>query len=1001
MEHGAFCSSSIEHRKALRINNSSRVMQFAAYTYDVSMGEILSTLMQGACICIPSEEDRLSRLAIAINKLRADWIFLTPTVAALLEPQDVPHLKTMVLGGEHATVDNFKNWASRLCLINSYGPAECAIWCACNPAVSHTTDSSNIGRPVGALLWVVDPSDPEKLAPIGCVGELVVEGPPLARGYLNDPAKTTATFIENPKWSGGPDTGYRRMYRTGDLVRYNPTGDLVIIGRRDTQVKFHGQRIELGEIEHHIISCSPPEWIPVVHLLDLSRNGRGPTLVTFVHVRNNTATSMISSVATLPINQLRSDLERLLPSYMVPTVYIPVTHLPLTAGGKVDRGALQNIGERLTAEELHLYLLANLVARRPPSTAMEKKLQLLWAKVLNLDANFVGAESNFLRVGGDSVAAMRLSAAAREDLISLDVRDIFRSPRLEDMSRCTRSMSVAPVTQDAQFASLKTHDLSEFLRTVIYPQIPTHPDSIEDVLVATDYQRWVIGCGQLKTKGYNNYFTLRFKGALDLPQLQTACELLLARHPILRTVFITHKRQLFQVVLRHVVPQFIYRPCQDDPVVRRSVLEADMALPVVLGQASIRFILLVYGTSEHELIMRVSHSQYDGISLPILIKDLKAAYLQKNFCTSLPYSAFIYGLSSITRSSEAEEYWRNVLQDSTMTAILAHTRPTYSHAIDTSLKRVVRGLSVLPEEITPATAVKTAWAFTLAQISGCVDVTFGQITTGRNAPIRGIDKVVGPCMNLVPVRVKLNPKISLSGVARGIQSQHLEMSAYEYLGFQGIIDNCTNWPKWTRMSSILQHTNFNVGMNNMDMWGGTEMHLGNFTPDHDVSDIWIWTGPAADGLSVDFTYSSRAIPADTAQEIFERFCENISRISETQDMPASELFLLDAKDLLPLPLPVRNGSDAVLGILTHHSSNMLAAVVQDTWSKVFGDEHNQIPDGISLDTPFYEIRGDLLAASQLSAAYKQRGFTVCEEEVIDNPSRPLQASLLASKQVVE
>jgi hypothetical protein len=256
-------------------------------------------------------------------------------------------------------------------------------------------------------------------------------------------------------------------------------------------------------------------------------------------------------------------------------------------------------------------------------------------------------------------------------------------------------------------------------------------------------------------------------------------------------------------------------------------------------------------------------------------------------------------------------------------------------------------------------------------------------------------------MNLVPVRVKLNPEISLSGVAREIQSQHLEMSAYEYLGFQGIIDNCTNWPKWTRMSSILQHTNFNVGMNNMDSWGGTEMHLGNFTPDHDVSDIWIWTGPAADGLSVDFTYSNSAIPADTAREIFDRFCGNISRISETHDMPASELVLVDAKNLLPLPLPVKNGSDAVLGTLTDHSSNTLAAVVQDIWSEVFGDEHNQIPDGISLDTPFYEIRGDLLAASQLSAAYKRRGFTVCEEEVIDNPTRPLQASLLASKQVVE
>lgn len=121
MSHGAFVSSATEHSKALSINAKSRVMQFANYTYDVSMGEILTTLMVGGCVCVPSEEQRMGNLAGAINDLRVNWIFLTPTVAGFLKPSEVPGLKTLVLGGEHATAENFSTWAERLNLINSYG----------------------------------------------------------------------------------------------------------------------------------------------------------------------------------------------------------------------------------------------------------------------------------------------------------------------------------------------------------------------------------------------------------------------------------------------------------------------------------------------------------------------------------------------------------------------------------------------------------------------------------------------------------------------------------------------------------------------------------------------------------------------------------------------------------------------------------------------------------------------------------------------------------------
>lgn len=121
MEHGAFVSSASFHAKALHMNSESRVMQFAAYTYDVSMGEILTTMMQCGCVCVPSEEERMGNLAAAINSLKANWIFFTPTVAGFLKPSTVPLLETLVLGGEHATEENIKTWSGHVHLINSYG----------------------------------------------------------------------------------------------------------------------------------------------------------------------------------------------------------------------------------------------------------------------------------------------------------------------------------------------------------------------------------------------------------------------------------------------------------------------------------------------------------------------------------------------------------------------------------------------------------------------------------------------------------------------------------------------------------------------------------------------------------------------------------------------------------------------------------------------------------------------------------------------------------------
>ena len=262
IEHGSYCSGAKAHGPAMRMSSKSRVLQFASHVFDASLVEILTTLMVGGVVCIPSEENRLNNLKSSMAKMRVNWAVLTPSFASFIHPAEVPELKTLVLAGEAMSTSHVERW-SHIDLVNGYGPSECSVASVVNSQVTPETSPSNIGRPTGVHTWVVDPENHEKLLPIGCVGELLIEGPPVARGYLNDVAKTKTSFISAPAWASevGSSRSKWKMYKTGDLVRVCQDGTIGFVGRKDTQVKVHGQRVS-----DHIFNLIPANPVRQVEL---------------------------------------------------------------------------------------------------------------------------------------------------------------------------------------------------------------------------------------------------------------------------------------------------------------------------------------------------------------------------------------------------------------------------------------------------------------------------------------------------------------------------------------------------------------------------------------------------------------------------------------------------------------------------------------------------------------------------------------------------------------
>lgn len=444
-EHRNFSSAIAYHERGVHLGREPRVIQFAPHVFDASALDILTTLCLGGCVCVPSDEDKLTNFVNYVNSMNVNWAFLTPTFARLIDPQDIPNLRTLVLGGEPIGQDNIDKWSPRLTLLNGFGPSETTICCASRLVVPGSSNLNNIGTPVGSAIWITESADVDKLLPIGAVGEILVEGPILARGYLNNDERTAKSFIYSPKWAlNGGTNQPRRFYRTGDLGKYEPDGTLVFVGRKDNQVKIRGQRLDLGEVEHHLHDIGLVEHA----IVGAPKAGlcKGKLVVTFTLAKlaapEPSASSSIQIVSQLhkdqlvKISQIRDYLSEKLPTYMVPSVWCLVYGIPMTTTRKLDRVGVMKWITEITQQSLNDInrLFDEDVEITGDITILERRLQAIWADVLNLPKYQVTVDKPFLKLGGDSLTAIQIHSKCRMENINITVPDILRHKTISKLA---------------------------------------------------------------------------------------------------------------------------------------------------------------------------------------------------------------------------------------------------------------------------------------------------------------------------------------------------------------------------------------------------------------------------------------------------------------------------------------------------------------------------------------------------------------------------------------
>ncbi|RJE18795.1 nonribosomal peptide synthase [Aspergillus sclerotialis] len=784
VSHAAYASSATRLQAPLGLGPQSRVLQFSSYAFDVSISDHLLTLLAGGCICIPSERDRQSNLPGAIVQLSVNWACLTPSVSRTFSPHQVPSLRHLVLTGEAATQVDVDQWATHLNLSGLYGPAECAIGTTVNIDLVQSKSAANIGRPYAAVCWVVDPENHNQLVPIGAEGELLIQGPAISRGYINDSDRTAVSFITSPLWLAqeGHNRSFERMYKTGDLVRYNEDGSLQYLGRKDTQVKVRGQRVELTEVEYHVRDCFQGSRHVVAEVIQF--RDWSPKLVVFVcgcdHAESYSGSLEELFIPIEPgfvaqVAELESELEQRLPRYMVPDLILPIARIPMTTTGKTDRRHLRERATNLSSEYLGMYWGGPALPKEEPITAKEKALQDLWWKVLKIPVHKISRQSNWFHDGGDSLLAMRLASQAIDIGLSMTVQDIFRYPRLMDLAKTATLTGVnSSSTESIQAFDLLAENQVARQNIVqrVMSQYKYQEKDIEDIYPCTTTQKTLIMSSSMMGSNHTMAIECRLDPSVDQDRLVRAWDTVVQNNPILRTYVVEDNTgEYLQVVLRDVIPlELSSHPLFEDSSEPNNIWGFNRQL----------MRLVKY---QDRLQMLIHHAIFDGYSISVIFQHLEKAY-DGEILHSRPFGPFLRWVQQ--SDDHVDEFWKRKLagfQGKTFPPVLSieHVPMTRS-----ALQPLPINIQQTTDGITIGSKFRLALAIILSLATNTHDVSFGEVVSRRGAPVAGITEMIAPTPTVMPVRVQLKPENTLWTSLKEIQDQSLQAGPFECAEFQHI-----------------------------------------------------------------------------------------------------------------------------------------------------------------------------------------------------------------------
>jgi len=706
------------HAEAFGLTHSDHTGLTASPGFDASVWEIWPSLCVGAALHVLPEN--LNTDPAGLHRwLQEEGItatFLATPLAEAVLPLDWSNhrqLRILLTGGDK--LHRHHAGALPFTLVNNYGPTENTV-VATSFEVDDGPGDPAIGKAIQGVRvhvlnrWLMP-------VPLGVAGELCLAGPNLARGYRNRPATTAGAFVPNP-FADSP--GGSRLYKTGDLVRFDRDGNLHFLGRTDQQIKLRGFRIELGEIES------------ALRALD----GVREALVRLETTHSERRLIAYLTGTPVPAHELRANLSKGLPVYMVPTAFLTLDRIPLTAHGKVDIAALPS-------PQRHHLAVEQIAAA--PRNASESALVAVWREVLNLPD--VGIHDNFLELGGDSILAIQIVSKARASGLHFSASDLFNHPTVAGLAKASQTQR----------------------REIAGTQPPAGP------IAPTPIQQWFLESRTPEPHHFNQSVLLEVAKGLEGDHLEQALHALHRHHDSLRLRFDLAGMEPIHYAEAGTPGFQVFRLSpsstgNDEVLAITGQLQRSLNLKT--GPLMACALFRTPGSSPDLVFLTVHHLVVDGMSWRILLDDLTTALKALDAGEPINFPDKTTSLGTWSRHLQAtkadQDYWSNwadTVQPATLPGPEA-SQPsatpsrTLSLRLEPSLWRILNQAPSRIYRLGVAEVLLAALARSLANTSGRWDMTLDLESHGRETaawPEIDLSRTVGWFTALYPVRLTLSP----------------------------------------------------------------------------------------------------------------------------------------------------------------------------------------------------------------------------------------------------
>jgi amino acid adenylation domain-containing protein len=714
----------VEHKGVVRLVKETdyfeflpgdRFLQTCALEFDVSTFEFWGTLLNGLTLCVAPKAHIISPSSIKrlIRRLDIGSMWMTVALFNQLSQEDIDifnGLRRIICGGDALSpyhINRFRRYFPDMTVVNGYGPTENTSLSTAHTITGEYPDNVPIGRPLrNSTAYILDRQ--LRLCPLGVSGELCTGGDGVARGYLNRPELTAQRFVPNPFKAGDV------LYRTGDLARYLADGTIEFLGRLDFQVKIRGFRIELGEIENR--------------LLDIDGIGDAVVLVREHADGEKYLCGYIVSSGELDDQSLKDQLGRFLPDYMIPSHFVALDEIPLTASGKVDRRALPEPDMDSSG------------ACVPPADHIEKTLAVIWSDVLGIESDSLSVTADFFRLGGHSLKATIMVGRIHRELdVQVTITDIFRSPTVRRL---------AAVIREAKRQAFETIPRAE--KKDYYP------------VSSAQSRLYFLQRMDVNATVYNLPHGMRISGNIDIQRIESVFGMLIERHESFRTCFSTVNDEPVQRIHDHV--DFSIQMAGDmenrdeRQLLRRHIRPFDLSEAPLL-----RVAVAVLGEGEYLLLVDMHHIISDGTSLEVLTREFDQLFNGGELGElAIQYKDFAQWqqCGEVRSGTEAQNtYWLEVFADDIPVLMLPYDFPrpelqSYDGAMSSFRigARDTRRLRDLAHRhgATLYIVLISLFNLLLSKLTGQEDIVVGTPLAGRRHA--DLESVIGMFVNTLALR---------------------------------------------------------------------------------------------------------------------------------------------------------------------------------------------------------------------------------------------------------